>query len=301
MLEPVVLSGGTGLIGRRIVPRLSETMSPRLLTRRPPSADPTDAALVAWDGLHCPAAALDGARAVIHLAGEPIFGGLPTKARLARLWSSRVDSTRNLVDAIRQRPAAERPDTFVCASAVGYYGDRGEELLPETAPAGTGFFAELCAAWEDAAEQGRALGMRVVQLRFGIVLARGGGALGLMGPVFKSGLAGRLGTGKQWFPWVHIDDAARWVVRAVSDEAIDGAINVVAPEPVRNEELTRVLAAQLRRPAFMVAPSFAIRAALGPLSSELLGSKRVVAERAEQLGVAFQHETLTSALAREFA
>lgn len=301
MKDPVVLTGGTGLIGHRIVPLLSENIGLRLLTRnREPSTPEGDAAFVHWDGLHCPPEALDGARTVIHLAGEPVFGGLPTKARMARLWSSRVDSTRHLIEAIGERPASDRPDTFVCASAVGYYGDRGEERLPESAAAGSGFFAELCQAWEDAADRGRGLGMRVVRLRFGIVLARGGGALGLMGPVFKSGLAGRLGNGKQWFPWIHIDDAANWVVRAALDPDVDGAINVVAPEPVRNEELTRVLAAQLRRPAFMVAPAFAIKAALGPLSSELLGSKRVVAERAATLGVRFQHETLASALACEF-
>ncbi len=301
MSDAVALTGATGLIGGRILPKLRDVRGIRILSRNPDriaTAPGTEA--FAWDGLHFPPEALEGTRAVVHLAGEPIFGGLPTKRRLARLWSSRVDATRNLIETLAARPAAARPDTLVCASAVGYYGDRGEEQLPESSRAGTGFFAELCQAWEDAALQGRALGMRVVRLRFGIVLARGGGALGLMGPIFKSGLAGRLGDGQQWFPWVHIDDAAAFVVRAALDPELEGAYNVVAPEAVRNETLTRALAAQLRRPAFMVAPAFAVRAALGPLASELLGSKHVVPERAHSLGVRFEHEQLASALAQEF-
>ena len=300
MSGPVVLTGGTGLIGGRILPTLAEWGEVRLLTRSPERAPPTSRARVlGWDGLHFPAKALDGVRAVVHLAGEPVFGGLATKKRLARLYSSRVDSTRHLIERIAERPPGERPDIVVCASAVGFYGDRGEEALRESAEAGTGFLAELCIAWEEAADRARSLGLRVVRLRFGIVLARGAGALGLMAPIFKTGLGGRLGSGRQWFPWVHVDDAAGLVLRAVEDPELDGALNVVAPAPVRNEELTRVLATQVRRPAFLAVPPFALRAALGPLASELLGSKRVVPERASSLGFAWRHEQLEGALEAE--
>lgn len=302
-VRTLLVSGATGLIGGRLLASYARE-GPRVLalTRSPERAA---AALgerrtpVGWDGIRVPDDALAQADALLHLAGEPIFGGLPTPRRLARIRSSRVDSTRAIVAGIAALPAERRPRALVCASAVGIYGSRGDEELPEEAPPGEGFLADLCRDWENAALAAEAYGVRVVCLRFGIVLAAEGGALALMARVFRLGLGGRLGSGRQWVPWVHADDAVGLVRRALEDEGLDGPMNVVAPGCVRNAELTRALAAQLRRPALLPAPAFALRAGLGPLAGELLGSRRVVPRRAEQLGHAFAHPALEGALARE--
>ena len=182
---------------------------------------------------------------------------------------------------------------------VGIYGSRGEEELGERAPAGEGFVADLCRDWETAALAAAAYGLRVVTLRFGIVLAREGGALALLARLFRMGLGGRVGNGRQWVPWVHVDDATALVRRALDDAELRGALNVVAPGCVRNEELTRTLAAQLNRPAVLPAPAFALRLALGPLAGELIGSHRVIPERAQKLGFLFAHPELAGALAQE--
>ena len=299
MSGAVLLSGGTGLIGGRIVPALSETREVRLLSRRAGEDARPNVRRVQWDGQHFPAEALAETETVVHLAGEPVFGGLPTRARQARLRHSRIGSTQDLIARIAELAPGERPGTLVCASAVGFYGDRGEERLPESASQGQGFLADLCRDWEAAADGAGELGLRVVKLRFGIVLARGAGALGMMALAFKTGLGGRLGSGQQWFPWVHIDDAAAAVLAAVSNPDWSDTVNVVAPNPVKNADLTKVLAAQLGRPAFMVVPGFAVRLGMGPLADELLGSKYVVPERATSLGFVWKHEQLASALEAE--
>jgi uncharacterized protein (TIGR01777 family) len=301
----LLVSGASGLIGRRLLASFGDAgPAVRALSRDPGRAaralDPRHTA-VAWDGLHVPEAALDGAGAVLHLAGEPIFGGLPTPGRLARIRASRVDSTRAIVARIAALPAERRPRTLVCASAVGIYGSRGEQELPEEAPPGEGWIAELCREWETAAISVSVYGLRVVCLRFGIVLAREGGALALMAKVFRTGLGGRLGSGRQWVPWVHVEDAVGLARRALEDASLVGALNVVAPGCVRNAELTRALAARLGRPALVPAPGFAVKLALGPLAGELLGSRRVVPRRAEQIGYRFAHPALEGALARELA
>ncbi len=293
------LSGGTGLLGGRLVPQLvAGGWTVRKLSRRarPPSAG---VETLAWDGLRVDAESLRGTTAAVHLAGEPIFGGLPTAARRARLLASRIDSTRALVGAIEALPEAERPRVLVCASAIGYYGERGDLELREDAAPGRGFLADLCVAWEAEAARVEALGVRRVSLRFGIVLAREGGALALMAPAFRLGLGGRLGSGEQWFSWIHVDDAVGLLRHAVENEAFSGAVNATAPEPVRNREYTRSLGETLGRPAVMAVPAFAVKAALGPLAGELLGSKRVVPAAAERAGFRFRHPTLASALAAE--
>ena len=301
----LLVSGATGLIGRRLLASLGDAGPPvRALSRDPRRAagalGPRHAP-VAWDGLHVPKAALDGADAMLHLAGEPLFGGLPTPGRLARIRESRVGSTRAIVAGIASLPAERRPRTLVCASAVGIYGSRGEEELPEEASPGEGWTAELCREWETAALSASVYGVRVVCLRFGIVLAREGGALALMAKVFRTGLGGRLGSGRQWVPWVHVEDAVGLARRALEDASLRGALNVVAPGCVRNAELTRALAARLGRPALFPAPAFAVKVALGPLAGEFLGSRRVVPRRAEQIGYAFAKPALEGALASELA
>lgn len=300
----LLVSGGTGLIGRRLLASLGDAAAQvRALTRDPTRAarrlDPRHLA-IGWDGLQIPESAIDGADAVIHLAGEPVFGGLPTPGRLARIRASRVDSTRSIMARLAALPSGRRPAVLVCASAVGIYGSRGEQELPEEAPPGAGAIAELCRDWETAALSAAVYGVRVVCLRFGIVLAAEGGALALMARVFRLGLGGRIGDGRQWVPWVHVGDAVALARRALDDASLRGPLNVVAPGCVRNQELTRSLAARLGRPARLPAPGFVLRAALGPLAGELLDSRRVVPRRAERAGYAFAHPELDSALASEF-
>lgn len=299
----VLVTGATGLVGRRLVPRLlGEGRSVRALTRDLSAAagrmDPR-VVLVRWDGSHVPADALDGVAAAVHLAGEPVFAGRLTAARRERIRASRVDSTRELVATIAALPADRRPEAFLCASAVGYYGDRGDTELPESAEPGTGFLADVCRAWEEEAAGVEAHGVRRVSLRIGIVLAREGGALPMMALPFRLGLGGRLGGGRQWFPWIHVDDLVGLVAAALDEPTLSGPLNCVAPEPVRNAELTRTLARVLHRPALLPVPAFALRALLGELSQELLGSRHVLPARAGELGFAFRHPGLEDALVEE--
>jgi len=303
MGSTILLSGATGLVGGSVRQSLEASgHTVRALTRRPerlsPSAtfEPTG-----WDGIETPAAAVAGTNGVIHLSGEPIFGGLATAQRKQRIHTSRIDSTRHLVDAIGATAEHERPAVLVCASAVGIYGDRGEERLPESAEPGTGFLADLCVQWEREACRAESLGVRVVSLRFGVVLSRDGGALSALGPLFRLGLGGRLAAGTQWFPWIHLDDATGLTIRALEEPHWSGAFNAVAPNACRNAEFTKELAGVVRRPAWFRVPGFALKAALGALSGELLGSRRVIPERAQSESFAYVYPQLGSALAAELA
>jgi hypothetical protein len=299
MTSRVLITGASGLVGGALVAKLREAgHALRLVSRTPQRmASAAGSSVVGWDGCTLEAAALDGTDAVVHLAGEPIFGGLPTRARRARIGTSRIDSTKALVHRIGAQPSSERPRTLVCASAVGFYGDRGEEELREDAAPGAGFLADLCVAWEEEAQRAEQLGLRVARLRFGVVLSQAGGALPVLVRVFRLGLGGRIGSGRQWFSWVQLDDAAALAQRALEDTRLGGPLNVVSPEPVRNADFTRALARTLRRPALLPAPAFAVRLALGDLSVELLGSRKVLPARAQALGHRFAFPDLPSALA----
>jgi uncharacterized protein (TIGR01777 family) len=215
------------------------------------------------------------------------------------MWASRVDSTRRLVQRIGELPPAERPRVLVCASAVGYYGDRGEAELREESEPGDGFLADLCVAWEEEAKRAVEHGLRVARLRFAVVLSRTGGALRPLARAFRAGLGGRLGSGRQWFPWIHLDDAVGLLRLALDDARVDGALNAASPGAVRNADLTREVARALRRPALLPLPAFAVRLALRDLASELLGSRRVVPARAAALGYHFAHPDLASTLSAE--
>lgn len=298
----ILVTGATGLVGARLLPALLDAgEAVAAVTRRPDRAGASDprAERVGWDGRRLSGDALSGTRALVHLAGEPVFGGPVTAARRRRIRDSRVESTRALVDALAALPAEDRPDVFVCASAVGYYGSRGESVLDEDAAPGEGFLAEVCVAWEREAARAEALGIRRVSLRIGIVLAREGGALAPLARLFGLGLGGPLGDGRQWVPWIHVDDLVALLRRSLEDETLAGALNAVAPNPVRNAELTRALAACLGRPALLRVPGFAVRMGLGELAGELLGSRRVVSRRAEEHGFRFRYPTLEEALRAE--
>jgi uncharacterized protein len=301
MSGPVLVTGATGLVGSGLVTALRAAGCPlRLVSRTPARLAPAAGVeAVGWDGLRLGADALDGVAALIHLSGEPVFGGLPTRARRERIWTSRVDSTKGLVQRIGERPASQRPQVLVCASAVGFYGDRGEERLTEAAPPGDGFLADACVAWEAEAARAAELGVRVVQLRFGVVLSHAGGALPQLARVFRLGLGGRLGSGRQWFAWVAREDAVALALRALGDARARGPLNVVAPAPVRNVEFTRELARAVHRPALLPVPALAVRLALGELAGELLGSRCVVPAGAEALGQRFECPDLRSTLRAE--
>jgi len=295
---PILVTGASGLVGGALVAKLRAAGRPLRLVSRAPERLAAGAGVeaVGWDGVALDARALDGAAAVVHLAGEPIFGGLPTRARLERMWSSRIDSTQGIVEGIASLAPNRRPGAFVCASAVGFYGDRGEEELREEARPGKGFLADLCVAWEEEAQRAAELGVRAAQLRFGVVLSRAGGALPVLSRAFRLGLGGRIGSGQQWFSWIQLEDAVALALRAIDDPDFAGAFNAVAPAPVRNADFTRAVASALHRPALLPVPAFAVRLALGDLASELLGSRRVLPARALALGHRFSHPELASAL-----
>jgi uncharacterized protein (TIGR01777 family) len=297
----ILVTGGTGLVGARLIRALlDDGYEVAAVTRRPGRARfPAGVEAIGWDGTRVADAELAGCRGVVHLAGEPVFAFPMSAARRERILASRVDSTRALAEGFARLDAAARPAVFVCASAVGYYGDRGDEELTESAPPGSGFLADVCVAWEEEARAAAAAGVRSVSLRIGIVLAREGGGLAPMARAFRLGLGGRIGSGRQWVPWIHADDLVSLIRAALRDDRYRGAVNAVAPSPVRNHELARTLARVVRRPALLPVPALPIRLALGEVAGELLGSRRVVPRRALDLGFGFEHAELEPALAAE--
>lgn len=291
----VLVTGATGFVGRRLVERLER---PVVLSRNPDSARRQlgDVIAHAWnpEAGPPPAAAFEGVEAVIHLAGEPVAEGRWTAAKKRRIRESRVEGTRQLVAGLAE--LAQRPRVLVSASAVGIYGSQGETVLDETAAPAGDYLAEVCSAWEREALAATQLGLRVVNARIGIVLGPGGGALGKMLPIFKLGLGGRLASGQQWMPWIHLDDVVGLLLFAAEQEQATGPMNTVAPEPVSNREFTRVLAQTLRRPALFPAPAFGLRLGLGEFAQVLLASQRVVPRAAERWGYRFRYPDLAGAL-----
>jgi uncharacterized protein (TIGR01777 family) len=242
------------------------------------------------------ASALDpaGLDALVHLAGESVRGYW-TAAKKRRIRDSRVDLTGRIVEAMQACDA--RPKTFICASGFGAYGDRGDEWLTETSPRGQGFLAEVCAEWEAAACRAVALGVRVVLLRTGLVLGRDGGAWPMLRRVFSARLGSRLGDGKQWVPWIHLDDEVGITLDALENAGYNGPVNLTAPNPVTNAELTRQIAGMLNKSTFIPAPAFALKLALGEMSTMLLDSARVKPAVALANGYTFKHPELRDALA----
>jgi uncharacterized protein (TIGR01777 family) len=264
-----------------------------MLSRDPGRLAPPVTAL-AWDPLAGPPPpeALDGLDAVVHLAGEPIAGRW-TPSRRKAILDSRATGTRHLVDGILA--SGEPPRVMISASATGYYGDRGEERLVETSEGGEGFLADVCRGWEREASRASEAGTRVVVARLGIVLGPGGGALERLLKIFRSGLGGRLGSGRQWWSWVHADDVAGALLHALETD-VRGPVNVVSPGPVRQAEFARTLGSILDRPAVLPVPAPVLRIALGDFSSELLSSKHVLPASLQETGYAFLRPTLDEAL-----
>ena len=289
----VAVTGATGFIGRELCAALlRDGHTVVALTRDPRRAQAAlPGALVAnWGD---PAAALPPVDGVVNLAGESVAGRW-SEEKKRRLRESRIAGTRRLVEAIAS--AVERPTVLVSASAVGYYGDRGEETLTEASGPGRDFLAQLCQEWEAEAQSAEALGLRVARLRLGVVLDRDGGALSQMLTLFRLGAGGPLGSGRQWFPWVHRADVVGLFRFALETAEASGPINAVAPHLVRNSEFARALGQALHRPALAPAPAFALRLVLGEFAETLLGSQRVLPERAEALCYAFRFPQLAPAL-----
>ncbi len=294
-----LVTGATGFVGRALLARLDGR--PVVLTRDPARARAVlgeGPELHAWDGAAPPPAdAFRDVDVVFHLAGEGVASGRWTEERKALIRDSRVSGTRRLVQAMAElAPSTSRPKVLVSASAVGVYGDRGEEVLTESSSIGTDFLAGVCRAWEAEAMKAHPFGIRVILARLGVVLGSGGGALSRMLPPFRMGLGGRLGSGTQWMSWIHRDDLVGLLLHAAASGSPSGPMNAVSPEPVRNTDFTKALGRALGRPAMLPVPAFALRMALGEMAGFLLASQRVVPKAAEAASFPFRFPALDGAL-----
>jgi uncharacterized protein (TIGR01777 family) len=237
---------------------------------------------------------LEGFDAVVHMAGEPLVG-VWTKAKKRSIMDSRRQGTRLLAEALAA--AEQKPAVLVSSGAIGYYGDRGDELLDEESSSGKGFLADVCEHWEDAAQPARDAGIRVVNLRIGLVLGRDGGMLDRILPVFRFGLGGRIGNGKQWWSWISAEDVVGVVEFAMAQKSLEGPVNVVAPEPVTNAQFTKALGGHMRRPTIFAVPRFAVRTVAREVADEmLLASQRVSSDKIQSAGYEFRHKVLDDAL-----
>jgi uncharacterized protein len=300
MANTIILTGATGFIGGRVAHALLERGDRVVLFARHP-----DRALTMFPEAHRAVLWSPGmsgawqqecrdADVVIHLAGEPIAERRWTGEVKRRILDSRVAGTRSLVDALRAGPAA--PRTFVCASAIGYYGNRGDEELDETSSAGRDFLAGVCAAWEREAAAAKETGSRVVSVRIGIVLAADGGALPRMLLPFRLCAGGPLGSGRQWMSWIHVDDLVRLMLHALDTPSIEGPMNAVAPEALRGTAFSAAVGAALHRPAWMRVPAVALRLALGEFAGTLLASQHVLPRVALAAGFRFAYPCAAEAL-----
>jgi uncharacterized protein len=300
----VTVTGATGLVGGALLRALREGDAEVTVLSRDPQrararlgqgADAQRLAFARWEPLAgaAPPDALAGRDAVVHLAGEPIAQRWSERVRRA-IRDSRVQGTRRLVDGIeRARP---RPGALVSGSAIGYYGDRGEEPLDEDAAPGHGFLAHVCVEWEAEAQRAAALGVRVVQSRTGVVLDPAGGALAKMLPAFRLGLGGPVAGGRQYVSWIHVEDLAGVLLGAVRDERWSGPVNATAPQPVSNRDFSHALGAALGRPAILPVPALVLRTLYGDMADIVTGGARVVPAKALVLGYDFKHSDLDHAL-----
>lgn len=289
------ITGATGMIGQGLI-ALAAGSGHEIIgySRRPGAALPlVTKTLVSSAADVLPETKLD---ALVHLAGESLFGLWTVKKR-DRIRRSRVDLTRQLIARLKTWDAANRPQVLLCASGIGFYGDRGDEILEETSSQGTGFLAELCRDWEAAAREAVAIGIRVVHLRTGVVLGQNGGAFPLMRTAFLLGAGGRFGPGRQWMSWIHEQDQVALMLWAIETESVAGPLNLCSPHPLTNADFTRQLASHLHRPAFMHVPALALRLLMPGMADEmLLASQRAFPRVATDLGYQFALPDLGDAL-----
>ena len=289
-----LVTGATGFVGRHLVSKLDQ---PVLLGRDPKRIQKLfgDVEAHSWTPFSpVDSIIFQNIDTVFHLAGESVFQGRWNAEKKDRILRSRVDGTRNLVESLAT--LAKPPTTLICASAIGYYGSRGDKLLTELSLPGDDFLASVCVAWEKEASQAEKLGIRVVQVRTGVVLGAGGGALQQMLTPFRFGLGGKIGSGKQFMSWIHIDDLVGIMLYAAGNESVRGPVNAVAPASITNGEFTTNLASVLKRPAFFQVPGFALKAVLGEFGDVLLGSQRVVPKNITDAGYSFVYPELSDAL-----
>ena len=290
-----MVSGSTGLIGSCIVEYLlRDGHYVGVWSRKPGNEKRAGVQSFSWDSLdgEPPAESLDKIDAVFHLAGEPVAQRWSDAAK-QRIRDSRVLGTRHLVDAIGR--VRNKPAVLVCASAVGYYGNRYDEMLTESASAGEGFLADVCGDWEKEARRAMDFGLRVISLRIGFVLGKQGGALAQMLPAFRAFAGGRLGSGRQWMPWIHVCDVAHMFIYA-AESGLSGVWNATAPNPVTNAEFTRELGKALHRPTMFAVPAFALRLAFGEFGPHMLDSARAIPDAAFKAGYTFRYPELEPAL-----
>lgn len=286
----VVVTGASGLVGSALIDELRKRSTTITAVSRDPGSQPQAAGItwIGWDGL---TDAVAGAAGVVHLAGAGIVDKRWSASRKAELRSSRVERTRQVVEAINE--SGEKPAALVTASAIGYYGDTGERVVTENTAPGNDFLARLCQDWEGAAADAE---VRTVNLRFGIVLSTAGGALARLLLPFRFGLGGPIGRGRHFWSWLHIDDAVGLIMHALSTPDLSGPVNATAPSPARNAEFSRALGAALGRPALMPVPPPALQLLLGEASTVLTASQRVMPDRALAAGYQFEHSELEPAL-----
>jgi len=290
----ILITGASGLIGTALQRSFDEIGHELLLASR---KEAKDSQHIQWDvekGFSEPER-LEGIDAVVHLAGESVFGLSWSDAKKKAIRDSRVDGTRSVVEAISKLKA--RPNVLVAASAIGFYGDRGDEEMTESSAAGDTFLAEVSKEWESEARRAEDAGIRTVLLRTGIILSKDGGALGTMLLPFKLGIGGVVGSGKQWMSWISIDDHIRVINYAIENENVRGAVNSVSPNPVTNGEFTKTLGEVLYRPTILPLPSFAVNMVFGEMGDALLlASTRVVPKRLEDAGFEFKYPELKTAI-----
>ena len=292
----ITLTGASGFIGQRLIQRLLTDGHKLHVLGRKRGALPDTVDFSTWDVLagEPPLDSLSQADAVIHLAGEPVAQRW-TAAAKRLIGQTRTLGTSNLVRALGR--LEKRPEVLLSASAVGYYGSRGDETLTESSAPGSGFLADLCVEWEQRAGEAAELGMRVLTFRTGLVLGPDGGALKQMLPPFRLGMGGPLASGRHWMSWIHVDDMLGLLCFALSQRTLSGALNATAPEPARNSDFTQALAEVVHRPAIVPVPEFALRVLYGDMAGILIASQRVVPERALDAGYTFQYRGIAPALA----
>lgn len=291
----ILITGGTGFIAEELRDLLlKQGHFLTIITRSPEKYESESAQnqqFISWDDDLV--SAMEETDVVINLVGKNL-ATIWTEEAKKEIYSSRVDTTNQIVDAVRK--AESRPELMISASGVSYYGDRGDDILDEDEPAGNGFLPRLCVAWEEAARQVEELGVRLVIFRNGVVLEKGGGALQVMLPVFKLGLGGSIGSGRQYFPWIHRHDACRAMDFAITNKELEGACNLTSPNPVTMNELAGTMGEVLHRPAFFRVPEFAVKALLGEMSDSILDSLRAQPKKLQKAGFEFRFAYLEEAL-----
>jgi uncharacterized protein (TIGR01777 family) len=294
----VVIAGGTGFVGKRLCERLLQHGHQVSVLSRDASARsslPASVDVQTWDPAGAPPQLREGTEAIVNLAGESIAGGRWTEQRKARIRESRMQATDALVEAIKA--SSPQPSVLVNASAVGYYGARGDEPLSEDAAPGRGFLTDVVLEWEHRARAAESLGVRVVLLRIGVVLGRDAGALPQMSMPFKLFVGGPVASGKQWMSWIHIDDVVGMIVWAIENPQVSGPVNAVAPQALTNAEFSKEIGRALGRPSWLPAPAFALELLFGEMAEALLvNGQRVVPSRAQELGYSFEYPTARAAL-----